>query len=224
MKIKRVLGFLIGIFSMHVMADDIIPGRFIIQLKPGADKQEMVRSYGLEMHYSYSHAFNGFAASMSKSKHENLLKDARIINIEPDKIVTVNEANDFILPWGIDRIDQRALPLNGNYTYSTSGLGVTAYVVDTGIRYDHLEFEGRASFGVDVLGGDGSDCHGHGTHVSGIIGGVTYGVAKDVNIKSVRVLDCNGSGSVSGIISGIDWIISKPVPSCRQFLTWNELR
>lgn len=107
------------------------------------------------------------------------------------------------------RIDQRALPLSTSYAYGYTGEGITVYVVDTGIRYDHEEFEGRATFGYDAFGGDGSDCRGHGTHVAGIIGGKTYGVAKKARLVSVRVLDCEGKGSSSGTIAALDWIAAK---------------
>ena len=107
---------------------------------------------------------------------------------------------------GLDRVDQRTLPLDGVFDPSGDGAGVTAYVIDTGIRYDHVEFGGRAHFGFDAFGGDGSDCHGHGTHVSGTIAGTTYGVARKVALVAVRVLDCNGSGTTSTVIAGIDWV------------------
>jgi subtilisin family serine protease len=112
--------------------------------------------------------------------------------------------------WGLDRVDQHPLPLDGSYTYNNDGSGVTAYIIDTGIRYDHVEFGGRAVKGVDEVtpGGDASDCNGHGTHVSGTVGGTTYGIAKNVKLVAVRVLNCNGSGTTSGVIAGIDWVTS----------------
>lgn len=110
--------------------------------------------------------------------------------------------------WGLDRIDQRDLPLNSNYHYDYDGSGVTAFVIDTGVRNTHNEFGGRASSGYDFIDNDNdsSDCNGHGTHVAGTIGGSTYGVAKNVNIVGVRVLNCSGSGTNSGVISGINWV------------------
>ena len=112
--------------------------------------------------------------------------------------------------WGIDRIDQRNLPLSGTYTYTHTGAGVTAYIIDTGINTTHNEFGGRASVGYDAIGDgrNGIDCNGHGTHVSGTVGGATYGVAKGVTLKAVRVLDCTGSGTNSGVIAGVDWVTS----------------
>lgn len=110
--------------------------------------------------------------------------------------------------WGLDRIDQQLLPLNNTYNYNNDGSGVSAYVIDTGIRITHTEFGGRATHGFDAVndGYNGNDCHGHGTHVAGTIGGTNYGVAKNVQLIAVRVLNCSGSGTTSGVIAGIDWV------------------
>ena len=113
--------------------------------------------------------------------------------------------------WGLDRIDQRDLPLNNTYTYNQTGAGVNAYIIDTGIRATHQQFTGRVGNGVDEVGGGTNDCNGHGTHVSGTVGGTTYGVAKQVTLHPVRVLDCNGSGTTSGVIAGVDWVTANHV-------------
>jgi subtilisin family serine protease len=116
-------------------------------------------------------------------------------------------------PWGLDRIGQRNLPLNQTYSYTTNGTGVNVYIIDTGIRRTHQQFAGRAFVGFDAIG-DGqntNDCNGHGTHVSGTVGGSTFGVAKNVHLFAVRVLNCNGSGTTSGVIAGVDWVTTNHI-------------
>ncbi len=115
--------------------------------------------------------------------------------------------------WGIDRIDQRNLPLNNTYNYTRTGAGVKAYIIDTGIRLSHSEFGGRAASGFDAIdGGSADDCNGHGTHVAGTVGGTTYGVAKAVSLVAVRVLTCEGSGTTAQVVAGIDWVTADHAP------------
>jgi len=153
----------------------------------------------------YKHALNGFSMEMSESDAEAMAQDYRVLFVEEDGVMTADttQANP---PWGLDRIDQRNLPLNATYNYNWTGSGVRAYIIDTGIRTTHTQFGGRASAVFDAFGGNGQDCNGHGTHVAGTVGGSTYGVAKSSLLRAVRVLDCNGSGSTSGVISGVDWV------------------
>jgi subtilisin family serine protease len=153
----------------------------------------------------FNHALNGFAAFMSEQQAESLADDPRVALVEEDSVMeaVTNQSNP---PWGLDRIAQRDLPLNRAYSYTTTGAGVNAYIIDTGIRTTHTQFGGRASVAFDAIGGSGIDCNGHGTHVSGTVGGATYGVAKSVQLFAVRVLDCSGSGSTSGVIAGVDWV------------------
>jgi aqualysin 1 len=186
-------------------SSSVIPGRFIVTLRDGADPASVAREHGVAADYVYRHALNGFAGAMSEAARSGLLRDARVTRVEPDGIArtTATQSN---ATWGLDRIDQRSRPLNGTYVYTNTGSGVTAYIIDTGIRYTHNEFGSRASFGYDSFGGNGSDCNGHGTHVAGTVGGTTYGVAKGVALVAVRVLDCGGSGSWSGVIAGMDWV------------------
>jgi len=159
----------------------------------------------------FDHALNGFAAQMTEQQAEQLSDDPRVAFVEEDSVVEalVTQSNP---PWGLDRIGQRDLPLNAAYSYTTVGSGVNAYIIDTGIRRTHSQFltngVRRALFGFDAIGDgqNGNDCNGHGTHVSGTVGGNTFGVAKAVTLWAVRVLACNGSGSTSGVIAGVDWV------------------
>jgi subtilisin family serine protease len=134
--------------------------------------------------------------------------------VEPDRVVTADGTQNIDGngdPWGLDRIDQTALPLSRTYTYARDGAGVYAYIIDTGLQANHPDFGGRAQNVYDALGGSGTDCHGHGTHVAGTIGGNTWGVAKRVHLRGVRVLGCTGSGSTSGIISALNWLRTNAV-------------
>ena len=191
--------------SFSAAGSDVIPGRFIVTLRDGASPAAVAGDHGVKADFVYSHALNGFAGAMSEAARSGLLRDARVSRVEPDGIARASTTQSGAT-WGIDRIDQRNRPLSGTYTYTNTGAGVTAYIIDTGIDYGHAEFGGRATFGYDAFGGNGDDCNGHGTHVAGTTGGATYGVAKGVSFKAVRVLDCGGSGSWSGVIAGMDWV------------------
>jgi hypothetical protein len=161
---------------------------------------------------TYEHALQGFAMRASEARARALLCDPRVAYIAEDGEVGI-EATQSNATWGLDRTDQRERPLNGNYTYHTRGLGVHAYVIDTGIRLTHQELSGRVGAGFDAVtsGGNANDCNGHGTHVAGTIGGSTYGIAKQATLHPVRVLDCGGSGSYSGVISGVNWVASNHI-------------
>jgi aqualysin 1 len=173
------------------------------------DARSRARGQGARVTHTYRAALDGFAARLPARALRGLRHNPRVAYIEADRQVTATDTES-PATWGIDRVDQRGLPLSNSYTYDESGAGVTAYVIDTGIRRTHAEFSGRAVSGYSAIGdGRGTDdCNGHGTHVAGTVGGETYGVAQDVRLVAVRVLDCQGSGSNSGVIAGVDWVTS----------------
>lgn len=188
-------------------ARQVIPDRYVVVFKddvrdaPGLARQ-LTAAHGGTVHYTYQHAIKGFAATLPAAAARALESNPNVRYVAQDEQVKAVQVGS----WGLDRVDQRDLPLNGSYTYNQSGAGVTVYVIDTGIETSHWDFGGRASAGYDAYGGNAQDCNGHGTHVAGTVGGASYGVAKSVGLVSVRVLDCDGYGTWSGVIAGIDWV------------------
>jgi subtilisin family serine protease len=192
--------------AVAASSSPVVAGRFIVTLRDKTNPAGVARDHGVRPDFVYTHALNGFAGSISDAARQGLLRDSRVVRVEPDGIATIvtTETN---ATWGLDRLDQRFLPLRTTYTYTSTGSSVTAYIIDTGIRLTHTEFGGRARSGFDAVdGGAADDCNGHGTHVAGTVGGAVYGVAKGVSLVAVRVLDCGGSGTWSGVIAGIDWV------------------
>ena len=188
------------------------PDSYIVVLQDGvrdagAVALEHGRRHGADVRFVYGHALNGYAAQISSGRVDSVRADSRVAYVERDGEARPSEVTQSDPTWGLDRIDQRTASLSNSFSYTNTGAGVTAYIIDTGIRFDHSEFEGRVRSGLDVVdGGSADDCHGHGTHVAGTVGGATYGVAKAVSLVSVRVLSCAGPGSWSGIIAGIDGV------------------
>jgi subtilisin family serine protease len=186
-----------------------IAGQYIVVLKSGRDARSVAASAFAAPRHVYDAALNGFSASLTAGQVTLLRRNRDVEYIEEDAEIHLDATENMDAngdPWGIDRIDQRNLPLSRTYTSATQGAGVRAYIIDTGIQTSHPEFGGRASAVFDALGGNGQDCNGHGTHVAGTVGGTTYGVAKQALLRAVRVLDCNGSGATSGVIAGMNWV------------------
>jgi len=188
-----------------------IGGRYIVVFRDGTDvdreSSRIAAALGGTVTHRYHAALRGMAISLPDAAAAALARVPSVAFVEQDQVMTASTTQSGAT-WGLDRIDQHLLPLNTSYVYNATGAGVTAYIIDTGILFAHSEFGGRAVTGVDEVtaGGTAADCNGHGTHVSGTVGGATYGVAKGVSLVAVRVLDCGGSGSTSGVIAGVDWV------------------
>jgi hypothetical protein len=207
---------------VRARAGRAIPGCYVVVLKPGSTVRGgggvagltvgqfavgAAARHGGSVRHFYETALQGYSICMPERAAQALADEFDVAIVEEDQVyepvATQNNAT-----WGIDRIDQRNLPLNQTYNYNFTGAGVHAYIIDTGIRVTHGQFGGRASGAFTAIndGNGTNDCNGHGTHVAGTVGSSTYGVAKGVTLHAVRVLDCNGSGSTSGVIAGVDWV------------------
>jgi subtilisin family serine protease len=193
---RKIFDQYIVVFDASVSDDDL----------PAVADELTLKHGGLRDH-TYTKALKGFSVKMSEQMARKLAADPRVAWVEEDGEMSI-DTTQTNATWGIDRIDQRDRPLNGTFVYTRTGSGVKAYIIDTGIRTTHTQFGGRAINGFDAVDGSlpAADCNGHGTHVSGTVGGSTYGVAKGVTLVAVRVLDCAGSGTTSGVIAGIDWV------------------
>ncbi|MEU4493507.1 S8 family peptidase [Streptomyces sp. NBC_00210] len=191
-------------------AEGAVAGSYIVMLDQKADKQDLAEEYGGKLQRNYNSAINGFSASgLSETEAKRLAADPAVAKVVQNKKFSINETQDNPPSWGLDRIDQADTAGDKKYTYPDSaGEGVTAYVIDTGVRISHKDFGGRAAHGFDAVDNDDSadDGNGHGTHVAGTIAGSTYGVAKKAKIVAVRVLDDNGSGTTEQVVAGIDWV------------------
>jgi subtilisin family serine protease len=214
-----------------------IPGSYIVVLQDGADAGAVTQRHGVAARYVYSSVINGFAGDLNRGQLNQLRRDPDVKYIDEDAELTLLQASpgsvappdvageivaDVVQPgatWGIDKLDQQwGAGTNGSYNYTNTGALVNVYIVDTGIRTTHTQFDGAAlnrakagTAGFDVFGGNGQDCNGHGTHVAGTVGGTTWGVAKAAKLYSVRVLDCNGNGSFAGFIAGAEWVTANHI-------------
>jgi subtilisin family serine protease len=198
-----------------------IPGRYIVVFKnsvsnPAAEATNVMRGLGGQVDHIYSHALKGFAATLPEAALQGIRNNPNVDYIEQDQTVALNQtptSPEYQATWGLDRIDQADRPLDTLYHFNYTGAGVNAFIIDTGIRPDHVEFSGRLLTGYNVVNDANgtNDCNGHGTHVAGTVGGTTWGVAKGVTLIPVRVLNCKGSGTWSGVIAGVDWVAGSPL-------------
>ncbi|MER7759069.1 S8 family serine peptidase [Streptomyces sp. NPDC097619] len=191
-------------------APGAVAGSFVVILDASANKQDLAKKYGGTLQRSYGSAVNGFSASdLTVQEAKRLAADPAVGQVVQNKRFTINETQDNPPSWGLDRIDQSDTAGDEKYTYPDGGgEGVTAYVIDTGVRISHEDFGGRAVHGFDAIDNDDSadDGNGHGTHVAGTIAGTAHGVAKKAKVVAVRVLDDNGSGTTEQVVAGIDWV------------------
>lgn len=191
---------------------DSIPGRYIVVLKETAASPTAMAAQATALngrvHFVYEDALRGFAADLDAAALAALRRDPSVDYIQPDRVVRIVGTQSPTPSWGLDRMDQRNLPLDSTYNYANDGTGVHVYIIDTGILRTHVDFGGRAVFGFSAIndGNQMGDCHGHGTHVAGTVGSTTYGVAKKVRLHAVRVLDCSGTGTTAQVVAGINWV------------------
>lgn len=225
MKRKRILAAVAAVCGLtlqltgRVAGAEEVGGRpagdYIVVLRAGSETPdqavEFARSLGVDVRFTYRHALKGYAGRFSPDAIRRIERDPAVAYVEKDDVVSADAVPQPLPPWGLDRIDQRNLPLNQFYNFDTTGSGVTAYIIDSGINVSHVEFASRAVNLFDAFGGTGDDCNGHGTHVAGTVGGTTYGVAKGVTLVGVRVLGCGGGGTWSGVIAGVDWVTAHHV-------------
>jgi subtilisin family serine protease len=192
-----------------------VTGHYIVALKNtfaasavSAQADTLAMKYGASVHYKYTSALHGFSVTATEAQAKQLASDGNVAFVQQSHKFTVSDTQQNPPSWGLDRVDQKDLPLDNSYTAATNGQGVTAFVIDTGVRATHETFGGRVSGGFDAVDNDGNpdDGFGHGTHVAGTIGGAEYGLAKGVSIVPVRVLDNNGSGTTEQVVAGIDWV------------------
>jgi subtilisin family serine protease len=205
--------------SVHAVAagSTAVPDSYLVMLKPSSSDaattaQALAARHGGQVRAVWRHALRGFALRASASAAARIAGDPRVSYVEQDAVIAVSATQSPTPSWGLDRVDQRNLPLNSAYTYDTTASNVHVYIVDTGIRTTHADFGGRAVWGTNTTGdGNDTDCNGHGTHVAGTVGGASYGVAKGVQLVAVKVLNCAGSGTTAGVVDGVNWVAQNAI-------------
>ncbi len=217
---STLIGLLLALLATAAVAGEFIPaptdrvpGQHIVVFQGGVRASEVAQglaaAHGAAVGRTYSHALNGaLFVGLSDAAARALANNPNVRWVEEDGLVGLVATQTNPPSWGLDRIDQRALPLDNSYTYNFDGTGVDVWIIDTGIRQTHVDFGGRASRDFDSVGDgqNGNDCNGHGTHVAGTAAGSSFGVAKNARIHAVRVLNCSGSGTWAGVIAGIDYV------------------